>query len=131
LNFQYLNNETIGQAAAFAADLPLCYLAQVAKRSFESWYSPISALGPSTRLRFSVRIAVRFRARFAYKGFWVLIDYLTPIITLSQHISGKIAVQWTFRGIRHVQMHVRTGVRIRIRFPAPIRFVAYFKLDTI
>jgi hypothetical protein len=46
--------------------------------------------GPYTRVRFCVRIAVPFRARFSYKGLRVSICIPTPITTACQCFSGKI-----------------------------------------
>jgi hypothetical protein len=46
---------------------------------------------PSTRVRFCVRIAIQFRAQFAYKGFRVLIILWKPVPTACKHISGKIS----------------------------------------
>jgi hypothetical protein len=43
----------------------------------------------STRVWFWVRITVRIRSQFAYKGFRVSIILRTPITSDCQHISGK------------------------------------------
>jgi hypothetical protein len=56
--------------------------------SLQYWVSPHK--GSSTRVRFFIRIAKRFRARFAYKEFMFLSILWTPIATACQHISGKI-----------------------------------------
>jgi hypothetical protein len=47
----------------------------------------------STRVRFYVRIAVRLRVRFAYKGFRVSIILRTPITTACEPISGNISLK--------------------------------------
>jgi hypothetical protein len=46
--------------------------------------------GLSTRIRFPVRIAIRFRARFAYKWSRVLIILRRPITNACKHISRTI-----------------------------------------
>jgi hypothetical protein len=44
----------------------------------------------STRVRFCIRIAVRFHAQFAYKGFWVLIIFRAPISTSGRPNLGSV-----------------------------------------
>jgi hypothetical protein len=50
------------------------------------------AKGPSTRVRFCVRIAIQFRAQFAYKWFRVSRILRTPITSACKHISAKIDI---------------------------------------
>jgi hypothetical protein len=54
-----------------------------------SGFSSDMSSGASTRVRFCIRIAERLRARFAYKGFRVLIILWTPITSGCKQISGK------------------------------------------
>jgi hypothetical protein len=47
-------------------------------------------MGPSTRVRISERIAIRFRAQFVCKQNRDPILFLSPIIMVCLHISAKI-----------------------------------------
>jgi hypothetical protein len=65
---------------------PRLWDGNILAKSFLNFF--ITSKGPSTRVRFCVRITIRFRARFAYKGFSIILRI--PITTACQHISVKI-----------------------------------------
>jgi hypothetical protein len=87
------------------------YLNGLSWRKMVKWTKSIEPKGPSTRVRFCVRIAVRFCAWFANKGFRVLIILRRPITTVCQHISGKIGWKYNCKPNHLVQKFVHGIIR--------------------